>query len=79
MLLVRPEDLQLAGPQEDGIAARIVEVVYLGELTAVRAELAGGREVWLRRMKLPIVHVGETARIRWEPASARLLETVEKT
>jgi spermidine/putrescine ABC transporter ATP-binding subunit len=79
MLLVRPEDLQLAGPQEDGIAARIVEVVYLGELTAVRAELVGGREVWLRRMKLPTVHVGETARIRWEPASARLLETLEKT
>ncbi len=79
VLLVRPEDLQLAGAQEDGIAAEIAEVVYLGELTALRAVLVGGREVWLRRMKLPTVRVGERVRIRWDPESARLLDTTEET
>jgi spermidine/putrescine ABC transporter ATP-binding subunit len=75
VLLVRPEDMLLATAEEQGIDAEIAEVVYLGELTALRATLAGGTDIWLRQMKLPTVRVGERVRVRWDPSAARLLET----
>jgi putative spermidine/putrescine transport system ATP-binding protein len=46
--LIRPEAVGFAGPNEDGLPARILEVVYLGELLAIRLALTSGQEVWRR-------------------------------
>jgi spermidine/putrescine ABC transporter ATP-binding subunit len=74
LLLVRPEDFQILGAHEQGVGGHIVEVVYLGELTALRARLDGGHEIWIRQMKLPTLQVGEHVRIRWDRANVRLLD-----
>ena len=43
--LIRPEHLRL---RAGGLPARIVERVFLGEITALRLELSRGVELWLR-------------------------------
>jgi ABC-type Fe3+/spermidine/putrescine transport system ATPase subunit len=73
LLLVRPEDVAIAGEGEAGIAAELHEVVYLGELTAVRARIASGQEVWMRQIRPPAFAVGDKVRIRWDPVNVRLL------
>jgi len=45
--LLRPEAIRA---QTGGITARVTERVYLGELVAVRLALAGGQELWSRRL-----------------------------
>jgi len=45
--LLRPEAIRA---QTGGITARVTERVYLGELVAVRLVLAGGQELWSRRL-----------------------------
>ncbi|MBL8698529.1 MAG: ABC transporter ATP-binding protein [Alphaproteobacteria bacterium] len=79
LLLVRPEDLEIVGGGEPGLDAAVLEVVYLGEITAIRARLTTGQEVWLRRTRLPALTAGDTIRIRWDPGNARLLETAGST
>lgn len=76
LLLVRPEDFRPAQAGEPGLDAEIAEVVYLGELTALRLKLATGQSVWMRQMKLPPLGVGERMRVRWDPTSVRLLEAL---
>ena len=79
VLLVRPEDFVIAASSGDGLAGTIVEVVYLGELTAIRARLASGQDIWMRHMKLPTAEVGEHIRVRWDPSSVRLLKAANLT
>ncbi len=79
LLLVRPEDLEIVTGAEPGLEAVVLEIVYLGELTAIRARLATGQEVWLRRTRLPTLTAGDTIRIRWDPGNARLLERAGDT
>ncbi len=74
VLLVRPEDFRVADGDEAAIDGEIAEIVYLGELTAIRARLEAGHEIWMRQMKLPACKVGERIRVRWDPISVRLLE-----
>ena len=45
--LLRPECVR---PRAGGLEARVVERVYLGEIVAVRLALAGGQELWSRRV-----------------------------
>jgi ABC-type Fe3+/spermidine/putrescine transport system ATPase subunit len=45
--LLRPEAVRA---QAGGLQARVTERVYLGELVAVRLALAGGHELWSRRL-----------------------------
>jgi len=45
--LLRPEAIRA---QTGGLTARVTERVYLGELVAVRLVLAGGQELWSRRL-----------------------------
>ena len=81
VLLVRPEHLAFARSEEPALAGTIAEVVYLGELTAVRVALDAGRDVWMRQMNLSPLKPGEKVRVRWDPASVRLLkaEATNKT
>jgi len=46
--IFRPEAVGFAGPGEGGLPARVMEVVYLGELLAIRLALPSGQEVWRR-------------------------------
>jgi ABC-type Fe3+/spermidine/putrescine transport system ATPase subunit len=47
LALLRPEAIR---PEPQGIAAKVVERVYLGELVALRLSLPGGQEIWCRRL-----------------------------
>jgi ABC-type Fe3+/spermidine/putrescine transport system ATPase subunit len=79
VLLVRPEHLAFARSGEPSLAGTVTEIVYLGELTALRIALDAGHEVWMRQMNLSPVRAGEKVRVRWDPMSVRLLETAKET
>lgn len=71
LLLIRPEHLLLdeSGP----LTALVEEVVYLGELTALRLRLESGADLWLRRLTDRKITRGMTLRVNWQPAHLRLL------
>ncbi len=70
-LLIRPEHLTLddSGP----LAAVVQEVVYLGELTALRLQLESGADLWLRRLTDRQVSRGTQLRVNWQPEHLRVL------
>jgi len=70
-LLIRPEHLTLddSGP----LAAVVQEVVYLGELTALRLQLESGADLWLRRLTDRQVGRGTQLRVNWQPEHLRVL------
>jgi ABC-type Fe3+/spermidine/putrescine transport system ATPase subunit len=71
LLLVRPEHLLLdeSGP----LTVRVEEVVYLGELTALRLRLESGADLWLRRLTDRKITRGMDLRVNWQAAHLRLL------
>ena len=74
-MLIRPENVcRVAG----GIPARVVEVVYLGELTALRLAIAdaqAGIELWSRQNNWK-ANVGDVVEIGWEAESVSILRDV---
>jgi len=67
--LLRPEAIH---PHAGGLAARVVERVYLGELVAVRLMLSNGHELWSRRL------AGEwsgrdTVEVGWDASAISIL------
>jgi putative spermidine/putrescine transport system ATP-binding protein len=63
-LLVRPEQVELAGGEPNTLAASVSGVMYLGDHTEVRLQIAGGlRLVATTRADVPLVG-GETVRVR---------------
>jgi ABC-type Fe3+/spermidine/putrescine transport system ATPase subunit len=48
--LLRPEALRVKEAGEDGLPARVAEIVFLGELLALRLVLGNGQQLWSRRM-----------------------------
>jgi len=73
LALIRPEAVR---PQADGIAARIVERVYLGELVAVRLILPGGTEIWCRRLAGDVPPDLASIAVGWDAARVTLLPNV---
>jgi ABC-type Fe3+/spermidine/putrescine transport system ATPase subunit len=70
--LVRPEDVRILPCNAPGFPARVEELVYLGELIAVRVRLGNGKELWSRRFAregLP----SEKIHIGWDPEHVRIL------
>jgi ABC-type Fe3+/spermidine/putrescine transport system ATPase subunit len=67
--LIRPESIR---PQRSGLAGHVVERVYLGELAAIRLRLAGGHELWCRRLSGDVPE-GDAAEIGWESAAVSIL------
>jgi ABC-type Fe3+/spermidine/putrescine transport system ATPase subunit len=67
--LIRPETIR---PQRDGLPGRVVERVYLGELAAIRLRLAGGHELWCRRLSSEVPE-GDAAKIGWEATTVSIL------
>jgi ABC-type Fe3+/spermidine/putrescine transport system ATPase subunit len=72
MLLLRPEHL-LVAPDGEGIAAQIVEAVYLGELTQLALRLESGHVLTSRQITDASLREGATVQIHWAPASARVV------
>jgi spermidine/putrescine ABC transporter ATP-binding subunit len=77
-LLLRPEHLLVAANGE-GIAAEIVEIVYLGELTQLALRLESGHVLTSRQITNAGLHEGATVRLLWAPASARVVPEISIT
>jgi ABC-type Fe3+/spermidine/putrescine transport system ATPase subunit len=75
--LIRPEDVAIQ-PVQGGWAARIEEVVYLGDLTALKVRLANGQDIWCRRHARLGVPTGAVT-IGWEAAAIRILPLSQTT
>jgi ABC-type Fe3+/spermidine/putrescine transport system ATPase subunit len=67
--LIRPETIRT---QRDGLPGRVVERIYLGELAAIRFRLAGGHELWCRRLSGEAPE-GDAAEIGWETTAVSIL------
>jgi ABC-type Fe3+/spermidine/putrescine transport system ATPase subunit len=70
LALIRPEAVR---PDPQGIAATIVERVYLGELVALRLILPGGQELWCRRLAGDLPSDIGTVDIGWDAGRVTLL------
>jgi spermidine/putrescine ABC transporter ATP-binding subunit len=78
--LVRPEDVTVnpnGNPDGAGWPARVEEVVYLGELVALKVRLVNGQEIWCRRHARLGAPADGSIRIGWEAASVRILPRSE--
>lgn len=71
-MLVRPEHIQLA-PGGEGIAAEIVETVYLGELTQFSLLLESGRTLTARQVTDRSFKVGAKVNLSWKQEHARVV------
>lgn len=70
-LLIRPEHVRIAAAP--GIAAEIVELVYLGELTALNLRLPSGATLWARQITGHDLRRGTQVSIGWNPENARIV------
>ena len=70
-LLIRPEHVRVGAAS--GIAAEIVELVYLGELTALNLRLPGGTTLWARQITGHDLRRGTQVSIGWNPENARIV------
>jgi hypothetical protein len=59
-------------PRKSGLLGRVVERVYLGELAAIRVRLAGGHELWCRRLSGEVPE-GDAAEIGWDTTAVSIL------
>jgi ABC-type Fe3+/spermidine/putrescine transport system ATPase subunit len=72
--IFRPEAVGFAGNGEVGLPARVIEVVYLGELLAIRLALPSGQEVWRRCFpgtEDPVE--GSDVRLSWRTEDVRIV------
>jgi ABC-type Fe3+/spermidine/putrescine transport system ATPase subunit len=70
-LLIRPEHVIIGAAP--GVAAEIVELVYLGELTALNLRLASGVTLWARRITSHDLRRGTQVTIGWKQEHARFV------
>jgi len=70
--LLRPETIQY---QSGGIAAVVLETVYLGELIATKLKLSSGHEVWSRRLAGEFNH-REGIEVGWDETRVSILPDV---
>ena len=70
--LLRPETIQY---QSGGIAAVVLETVYLGELIATKLKLSSGHEVWSRRLAGEFNH-REGVEVGWDETRVSILPDV---
>jgi ABC-type Fe3+/spermidine/putrescine transport system ATPase subunit len=73
-LLIRPEHLRLdeSGPVE----ATVTEVVYLGELTALRLQLPSGDRLWLRQLTAQTIRRHAKIRLNWKQEHLRVVPQI---
>jgi spermidine/putrescine ABC transporter ATP-binding subunit len=73
-LLIRPEHLRL--DDNDGVEGMVEEVVYLGELVALRLALNGGGQLWLRRFADREIARGSRIRVGWQRETLRIVPDI---
>ncbi len=73
--LIRPE---MVRPKAGGLRADVVEQVYLGELTACRFRLAGGQELWCRRLAGDLPESLDGTEIGWDRDRVSILPDAER-
>jgi ABC-type Fe3+/spermidine/putrescine transport system ATPase subunit len=71
-LLVRPEHV-LFDQNSDGVAAEIVEVVYLGELSQFTLQLESGQTLTARQITDRSLRAGAKVNLSWSPGHARVV------
>jgi ABC-type Fe3+/spermidine/putrescine transport system ATPase subunit len=72
-LLVRPEHVRLDEALAPGLPATVEEVVYLGDVAAIKSRLSSGGEIWCRRparLGRPLL---ERVAIGWAAGDGRIL------
>lgn len=73
-VLLRPESLRLEAGNAAGVPVKIAEVVYLGELVAIRLALRDGQGLWCRRMVMEGLPAEDSqSRLAWRPEDVRIL------
>jgi len=70
-LLIRPEHVLITDGA--GIAAEIVDLVYLGELTALQLRLDSNVSLWARQITSHSLRRGTQVKIGWKPEHARVV------
>lgn len=77
--LVRPEAVRVVGDPDLGISGKLEEVVYLGELAALKVKLSNGQDVWSRRLAKDGYPMTEHVGLVWNPEDVLLLPLASKT
>ena len=71
--LVRPEHVRLGAEAQNAVDARVEEVVYLGDVVALRLLAPGPATLWCRRFARDGVPAGETVKMGLAPEDVRIL------
>jgi putative spermidine/putrescine transport system ATP-binding protein len=71
--LVRPEHVRLGAEAPDAVDARVEEVVYLGDVVALRLLAPGPATLWCRRFARDGVPAGETVKTGFGREDVRIL------
>jgi ABC-type Fe3+/spermidine/putrescine transport system ATPase subunit len=71
--LVRPEHVRLGPDAPDAVDARVEEVVYLGDMVALRLLAPGPATLWCRRFARDGVPAGETVKTGLGREDVRIL------
>jgi ABC-type Fe3+/spermidine/putrescine transport system ATPase subunit len=66
-LLIRPERVELSGAGPNAVAARVESVMYLGDHSEVRLELAGRARILATVAGAPAVAAGDAVTVRLPP------------
>jgi spermidine/putrescine ABC transporter ATP-binding subunit len=71
-LLLRPENLRI-GARDEGVPARVVETVYLGELTQFELRLESGQLLTARQVTHGSIDLDAEVGVSWEMGKARIV------
>jgi ABC-type Fe3+/spermidine/putrescine transport system ATPase subunit len=71
-LLLRPENLRI-DPHDGGVPARVVETVYLGELTQIELRLASGQMLTARQVTHGSIDLDAEVGVSWNAGTARIV------
>jgi len=72
--LIRPEALTFTTTGENGLPARVIELVYLGDVIAIRMQLRQGQELWCRCFSgANMPAEGCEVRLSWRHGDVRII------
>jgi ABC-type Fe3+/spermidine/putrescine transport system ATPase subunit len=78
-LLVRPEFIRLDEGLAPGLPGTVEEVVYLGDVAAIKSRLSSGAEIWCRRPAGLGRPAGTQVSIGWAGGAGRVLAVAADT
>ena len=73
-VLIRPAALTFTTSGENGLPARVIELVYLGDIIAIRMQLRQGQELWCRCFSgASMPAEGREVRLSWHNGDVRII------